>query len=593
MDDSVNYISWDLSDLYTSIESKKIANDIEDIDKLSLIFQEKYNGKIQSLNKKEFYEVIIFFENLSEKIEKIRSYVDLLTSENLLDKQNSIKGFFLKEQLQKYESRIIFFILEITGMPFENLKLLVSDKNVSKYYEWLEKIRTFHPYQLEENLEKLFLEKKISGRDSWVRLFDETLASMEINIRDKVYTLDNALDLLSGSSDEYVRREAAESISDEFEKKINLFTYVTNTLIKDKEIEDRWRNLPSVDASRHLSNFIEPEVVESLFNAVKKFYPRISHRYYHLKKKWMKKDKLNFWDRNAALNFSKEKNWTWGQARELVLESYFDFSPTLADIGKSFFTNEWIDALPKNGKVSGAFSHPTIPSAHPYILLNFYGKNRDVMTLAHELGHGIHQVLAAEQGFLLSDTPLILAETASVFGEQLVFQTLLKNISDANEKKDILSAKIEDIINTVIRQISFFDFERKIHMRRRETELTKDEISKLWIQTQQDSLGDAFQLDSQYSNYWCYISHFVHTPFYVYSYAFGDSLVNSLFQVYKNESEGFEGKYLELLRSGGSKNYRELIGMFNLDASNDDFWDNGLKVVENLIDDLVNVEVEA
>ena len=348
-----------------------------------------------------------------------------------------------------------------------------------------------------------------------------------------------------------------------------------------------------MDSSRHVSNFIEPEIVYSLFKSVKEFYPRISHRYYNLKRNWMGKDKLNFWDRNAPLNFAGEKNWLWKEAKDFVLNAFYEFSPKLGEIGSLFFQNNWIDALPREGKMSGAFSHQTITNSHPYILMNFYGKNNDVMTLAHELGHGIHQVLASEQGFLLSDTPLILAETASVFGEQLVFQSLLKSCKTQDEKKQILSSKIEEMINTVIRQISFYDFELRIHNKRRESELNTNEINKIWLKTQRESLGDAFELGHEYRNYWCYISHFIHTPFYVYSYAFGDSLVNSLFQVYKNNFPAFESKYLDLLKAGGSKNYKDLIGSFNLDASNQDFWYKGLGVIENLIDDLVNLDVEA
>ena len=423
------------------------------------------------------------------------------------------------------------------------------------------------------------MEKKTTGKNAWVRLFDETLASIEIKKNEKFYNLDKALDLMASSHDEKLRKSFGVSISKEFDKRIDLFTFITNTMIKDKEIEDRWRNFSEVDSSRHVSNHIQPEVVECLFASVKEFYPRISHRYYNKKREWIGKSKLNFWDRSVNLGFAKERVWSWNEAKEFVLAAFEEFSPTLANIGKLFFQNDWIDAVPRKGKMSGAFSHQTVPESHPYILMNFYGSNRDVMTLAHELGHGVHQILANEQGLLLSDTPLILAETASVFGEQLVFQSLLRSCSNKNEKKQILSNKIEDMINTVIRQVSFYDFEKKIHNKRRKNELTKDEISSMWLESQKESLGDAFQLGDGYKNFWCYISHFIHSPFYIYSYAFGDGLVNSLFQVYTNNFDGFEATYIKLLKAGGSKSYKELIKMFNLDATTQEFWYKGLEVI--------------
>ncbi|MBL41541.1 MAG: oligoendopeptidase F [Rhodospirillaceae bacterium] len=585
--------SWDLSDLYDSIKSEKISIELEEIDNEIIFFNKKYKDKLLLLSLDKLYISILEYEKIKEKIEKIYSFVDLITSENLLDIEVSNKGHYLREKLDKYSANIMFFTLEINKLTSSTIIEISKIENISRYIEWINNIRSMKKFQLKEDLEKLLIEKKSTGKNSWIRLFDETIASIFVTVDSEKYSLDRALDLMSSSSKRELRKQFGLSLSNEFNKKEDLLAFILNTIVKDKEIEDRWRGFTNVDSSRHISNFIEPEIVDSLFTSVKEFYPRISHRYYNLKRELLGFEKLNFWDRNAPLNFAEDTKWKWKDAKEFVLSAFFDFSPKLGEIANLFFQNEWIDALPRKGKTSGAFSHQTIPKLHPYILMNFYGRNNDVMTLAHELGHGVHQVLASEQGLLLSDTPLILAETASVFGEQLVFQSLLKSCSSINEKKQILSNKIEEMINTVIRQISFYDFEKRIHNRRRESELNKSEINELWLKTQKESLGDAFELGPEYRNYWCYVSHFFHSPFYVYSYAFGDSLVNSLFKVYQNNFEDFESKYLDLLKAGGSKNYKDLIRVFNLDASNQDFWYKGLEVIENLIDELVNIDVEA
>jgi oligoendopeptidase F len=326
--------------------------------------------------------------------------------------------------------------------------------------------------------------------------------------------------------------------------------------------------------------------VDALLQAVRDSYPRISHRYYQLKARWLGLEKLEFWDRNAPLPEDLDTRRPWSEAKVVVLDAYRTFSPALANIVARFFAGSWIDAQLRPGKDSGAFCHPTVPSAHPYVLMNYQGRNRDIMTLAHELGHGVHQVLAAQQGPLMSSTPLTLAETASVFGEQLTFTALLAQETDPVRRRILLAGKIEDKINTVVRQIAFCEFERRVHDARSRAELTPDELCQLWMDVQAESLGPAFRFRDDYRFYWSYIPHFIHVPFYVYAYAFGDCLVSSLYAIYEEAPDGFEPRYLDLLRAGGTLRHKELLEPFGLDASDPGFWAKGLGLLEGLIDQL-------
>jgi oligoendopeptidase F len=323
---------------------------------------------------------------------------------------------------------------------------------------------------------------------------------------------------------------------------------------------------------------------------VRAAYPQLSHRYYALKAKWFGQKTLAYWDRNAPLPFAATDVIAWPEARNMVLSAYGGFSPKMAEIAERFFTDRWIDAPVRPGKAPGAFSHPTTPSAHPYVLMNYQGKPRDVMTLAHELGHGVHQVLAAPNGALMAPTPLTLAETASVFGEMLTFRKLLAGTTDKKQRKAMLAAKVEDMINTVVRQIAFYSFERKVHIERRNGELTADKLNELWMSVQSESLGPAIELKPGYETFWCYIPHFIHSPFYVYAYAFGDCLVNSLYAVYEKSASGFAERYLAMLSAGGTKHHSELLKPFGLDARDPTFWQGGLGVIAHLIDELEALE---
>jgi oligoendopeptidase F len=450
-------------------------------------------------------------------------------------------------------------------------------------------VRSFRPHQLDDEIERVLHEKSVTGRRAWNRLFDETMAALKFSVDGEELAIEPTLNLLQ-DSDGAKRKAAAEALATTFKANLRLFAHITNTLSKDKEISDRWRGFKDVAASRHLANRVEPEVVDAMVAAVRNAYPRLSHRYYALKAKWFGREALDYWDRNAPLPDVPTQVIPFGEARATVLGAYGLFAPEMADIARRFFDERWIDAPVRPGKAPGAFAHPTVPSAHPYILLNYQGKVRDVMTLAHELGHGVHQVLAAPQGALMAPTPLTLAETASVFGEMLTFRALLDETTDRKERKAMLAAKVEDMINTVVRQIAFYTFERKLHVERREGELTLERIGELWMDVQSESLGPAIKLHPGYEMFWSYIPHFIHSPFYVYAYAFGDCLVNSLYAVYENAAEGFQEKYFDLLKAGGSKPYGELLKPFGLDASDPLFWQKGLGVIERLIDELEAME---
>jgi len=375
-----------------------------------------------------------------------------------------------------------------------------------------------------------------------------------------------------------------------FGENIRTFSRVHNTATKEKEVIDRWRSMPTPQTGRHLSNDVEPEVVEALRDAVVAAYPKLSHRYYELKRKWLGVERMQVWDRNAPLPMQDSRTVGWDAAQDTVTRAYAAFDPRMADLAQPFFDKGWIDAGVKPGKAPGAFAHPTVTDVHPYVMLNYLGKPRDVMTLAHELGHGVHQVLAAEQGELLSSTPLTLAETASVFGEMLTFRRMLDAAGTDAERKVLLAGKVEDMINTVVRQIAFYDFECKLHAARREGELTPDDINALWMSVQAESLGPAFDFMDGYETFWAYIPHFVHSPFYVYAYAFGDGLVNALYAVYEENPDGFQDKYFEMLKAGGSKHHSELLAPFGLDASDPAFWDKGLSMISRLIDELEAME---
>jgi oligoendopeptidase F len=576
---------WDLTDLYPGRDSPELKRALTETEQGAARFRDRYEGKLAALSGAELAQAVAAYEGLQETLGRVMSYAYLDYCTDMTDAETGRFFQNMQETVNAISTVLLFFTLELNRIDDAALATKLKDPGLAHYEPWLRDTRAFRPHQLSDEIEKLLHEKYVVGRAAWTRLFDETEASLRFRVGGKDLTSAEALHLLS-EPDAALRKEAAKSLGKVFGENTRIFALITNTLAKDKEIEDRWRGFKRPISSRNLSNFVEDEVVDALIDSVRGAFPKLSHRYYRLKAKWFGVETMPYWDRNAPLPEQDERSFTWSEARSTVLGAYAAFSPDLASIGKRFFDHRWIDAPPKPSKAPGAFAHPTVPSVHPYLLLNYMGKPRDVMTLAHELGHGVHQVLAGPQGTLMSDTPLTLAETASVFGEMLTFQAMLKAESDPKRRKAMLASKVEDMLNTVVRQIAFVEFERRLHDERRKGELTPDRIGEVWMSVQGESLGPAIRFEDEYRHYWTYIPHFIHTPFYVYAYAFGDCLVNSLYAVYEGAQAGFAEKYLDMLRAGGTRRHKELLAPFGLDASDPKFWQKGLGVVSGFIDQL-------
>ncbi|MFO0995533.1 MAG: M3 family oligoendopeptidase [Alphaproteobacteria bacterium] len=576
--------SWNLGDLYSGPDSAALEATLVSAEAQAKAFKEQYQGRLNALDGAALAEAIAAYERIEEALGRVMSYAQLLHAGDMADA--AIGRFYqsMQERVTTIGTDVLFFGLEINRIDDAALEAKLRDPALERYRPWLRDVRVFRPHQLSEELETLLHEKSVAGRNAWMRLFDETLSALRFPLDGRMLTEAEVLHLLS-DRDGTVRRKASEALSQVLGQNVRLFAHITNTLAKDKAIEDSWRKYPRPVSSRNLSNQVEDAVVDALVTAVKAAYPRLSHRYYRLKARWFGVDALDYWDRNAPLPEDDDRLFPWARAESIVLDAYRRFSPDLAGIGERFFERNWIDAPARPGKASGAFSHPTVPSAHPYILLNYQGRARDVMTLAHELGHGIHQVLAAPQGHLMADTPLTLAETASVFGEMLTFRALLAEAAPA-KRRILLAGKVEDMLNTVVRQIALYEFERRVHDERREGELLPERLGQVWLEVQAECLGPAVRLGEGYRPYWAYIPHFIHTPFYVYAYAFGDCLVNSLYAVYESSHPRFVEKYMDMLKAGGTLRHRELLAPFGLDASDPAFWDRGLAVIGGFVDEL-------
>lgn len=584
---------WKLSDLYPSIESAEYKNDLALSLSEAKSFEKSCAGNLEEYAKSDFEKLassIATYEVIEERMGRIMSYAVLVYTGETTD---PVKAKFYgdaQEKITTASSHLLFFALELNRIENDVLEdAMNACEALAHYRPWIDDLRKDKPHQLEDRIEQLFHDKSVSGRSAWNRLFDETMASLRFRLEGEELSVEPALNMLQ-HADGRKREAAAKEVGKVLSENTHIFTLITNTLAKDKEISDRWRGFEDVADSRHLANRIERPVVDALVSSVEKSFPDISHRYYAMKAKWLGKEKLQQWDRNAPLPSNDDKIYGWEEARDIVLDAYAGFSPQMCDIAKQFFDNNWIDAPVRDGKSPGAFAHPTVPGVHPYVMLNYLGKPRDVMTLAHELGHGVHQVLAAKQGALMAPTPLTLAETASVFGEMLTFKSLLARAETKAERKILLARKVEDMLNTVVRQVAFYMFERQVHEARRKGELTSDVIGDIWIDIQKKSLGPVFEYDEGYRAFWSYIPHFIHSPFYVYAYAFGDCLVNSLYAVYQDTDDGFQERYFEMLKAGGTKHHSELLKPFGLDASEPDFWYKGLSVISGMIDELETLE---
>jgi oligoendopeptidase F len=586
---------WNLKDLYPAMDSRAFADDLAKAASECRSFNVAYKGKLEGLANKAssagLLEAIRRYEALEELLGRIMSYAGLVYAEDTTDPERTKFYGDSQEKVTNASSDLLFFELELNRLDDDLVgKLAVGP--LKHYQPWIEDIRKGKPYQLEDKLEQLFHEKSITGYGAWNRLFDETIAGLRFRVDGEDLAIEPVLNLLQ-DPDAKTREKAALAFGAGLKVNLRIFALITNTLAKDKEISDRWRGFQDVADARNLANRVEREVVNALVDAVRTAYPRLSHRYYRLKAAWFDKTALKHWDRNAPLPRVPPKTYQWEDARDIVLGAYDGFSPKMSGIARRFFDERWIDAPVRLGKQPGAFAHPTVPSVHPYVLMNYQGKPRDVMTLAHELGHGVHQVLAGPNGALMAPTPLTLAETASVFGEMLTFRALLLRTTNIAQRRAMLAAKVEDMLNTVVRQIAFYSFERKIHNERRNGELTAARICDLWLAEQAESLGPAIEFGADYESYWAYIPHFVHSPFYVYAYAFGDCLVTSLYGVYQGAREGFAERYLAMLSAGGTKHHSELLAPFGLDARDPAFWRIGLKKIEEMITDLEGMEAKA
>ncbi len=580
---------WDLTDLYASEDAPELTRDMEWLEGECAAFAADYEGKLDTLDAAGLLECVHRNEKISNIAGRIMSFAGLRYYQLTIDGDRAKFMSDCQEKVTNATTPLVFFTLELNRLPDAQLDAAFADNaDLARYKPVFDRIRAMKPYQLSDELEKFLHDLGVVG-DAWEKLFDETVAGLEFNVNGEVMGMESITTLLT-EPDRDLRENAAREIADVLGENVKIFARVHNTQAKEKEIMDRWRNMPSAQTARHLSNDVEPEVVEALRNAVVGAYPRLSHRYYALKAKWLGLDKMQVWDRNAPLPIDEPKTVNWGAARDIVQEAYGSFDPRMAEISEPFFTKGWIDAGVKPGKAPGAFAHPTVTNVHPYVMLNYLGKPRDVMTLAHELGHGVHQVLAADQGEMLSSTPLTLAETASVFGEMLTFRKMLEKAKTKAERKTLLAGKVEDMINTVVRQIAFYDFECKLHAARRGGELTPEDINDLWMSVQAESLGPVFEFMDGYETFWAYIPHFVHSPFYVYAYAFGDGLVNALYAVYEENPDAFQDKYFDMLKAGGSKHHKDLLAPFGLDASDPAFWNKGLSMIEGFIDELEAME---
>ena len=576
---------WNLSEIYKDIKDPNIGKDIKEISKLSNEFLKKWKGRIKELSGTDFVNCIEKYQAINESIYKIGTHSSLTFATNMEDPEISRYNSSISDQITEILSSLIFFTLELSKIDDKTIEIWMKENSAQKWQPFITILRKRNPYLLDPLVEEILIEKSATGRAAWVRLFDETSAALRFPFRKDLLSEAEILNLLSDSDPEN-RKIAGKSLSEILDKNKRIFAMILNVISRDRYIEDNKRGFQRIMSSRNLDNDVEDEVVDALVNTVDKAMPKLTHRYYKWKAKQFGKNKLDWWDRNAPLPQTSENPIKWSDAKNIILDSFSSFHPKISNLAELFFKNNWIDASVRQGKASGAFAHPSVPSLHPYILVNYQGKIRDVMTLAHELGHGVHQILAAKNGLLMAETPLTLAETASVFGEMLVFRKLLDE-SSVEQKKQLLAGKIEDMLNTVARQIGFHQFEVRLHEARIKFELTPDEISDIWMETQTHAVGPYVNLNRDYRVLWGYIPHFVHTPFYVYAYAFGDSLVNALWYAYQqSDKDEFSKKYIDMLSSGGTKSHNDLLKSFNLSAYEDSFWDKGITMITSLMDEL-------
>lgn len=575
-------IHWDLSDLYDSVKDPNLQKDKKEAGELADDFARKYKNKVSGLEEEEMKHALQEYEGLLDLIGKIGSFAHLIWS---TDTNNAEYGKLMQEANElssEIHQKLVFFDVEWLSVDEDRAREFIESKTLVHYKHYLETSRRYKDHILSEKEEQVLSAKSVTGRSAWNRYFDETMGAARFELDGEELTQQEVLSKLH-EPDRDLRKRAHASLTDTFRELNRSLTFIFNTILADKNTDDKLRGYSSWISSRNLANEIKDETVEVLINAVTNRY-NLVQRFYELKRSLLGYERLYDYDRYAPL-LKTEKEIKWDEAREMVLDSYADFHPRIGSIAGEFFENHWIDAAIKPGKRGGAYSASTVPSVHPYVFMNFDGKIRDVQTLAHELGHGVHQYLSREQGPLQADTPLTTAETASVFGEMLVFQKLMRKLDDPKEKLALLIGKIDDTIATVFRQVSMNRFEHAMHTKRREEgELTSGDFSELWRRTQEDIYGDSVTLTEEYNLWWSYIPHFLHTPGYVYAYAFGELLVLALYEEYKHSGNGFSDKYLAMLKAGGSDWPENIVGKLGLDITKPNFWDNGLTAIEKMVE---------
>ena len=584
--------AWDLSDLYRGLDDPQITRDLTLYQKSATAFAKKYKGKLAQLSAQEFAAMAADCEARSVLGNKLGvfAYLSMVTQM----KNSAAMTFYqnISEKLNDYSKPVIFLSLELNALPQSTIDLWMKDGKAAYFKPWLMRIRTFKDYELSEEIEEILHEKSVTSGEGWERLYEETSARLKYVVDGKEYN-DAEISKLTLDKDAAVRAKAGREIARVCTENAPLFVLNYNMVIKDKAIEDIKRGFKSPVSSQNIANRVDDKSVAALSEAVRSRYSDIAHRFYKLKAKWLGVKKLEYWDRNAPLPFEVDKHYSWDEAVAVVLKAYQEFSPRLYELAQDFFNPQrsWIDVPPRDGKRSGAFAMPLPEAYHPYLFLNFTGRQNDVLTLAHELGHGCHMRLSSKQGDLNDATPLTLAEVASVFAEMLTFQSLLRQATDPKEKLCLIAGKVNDMINTSIRQIAFHFFETRVHAERRTGEVSQTRLAQIWREEMSASLGKYVNIDAVTENNWAQVGLFFWKPFYVYAFSFADCLVNSLYQVYQNSGDAsFADKYLDMLSKTGITRYDELLKPFGLNAKSPEFWDFGLNLISRYIDELERLD---
>ena len=582
--------AWDLSDLYKDTSDPKINKDLDKYRSFCSSFAKKYKGKLHSLSGEEMAKILQNYEKHSSLAGRLGGFANLNMVTKMKDQTAVAFYQDVVEKITEYSKPLVFFSLEINSLPQEKIKSWLQNKNMKHYQPWLERVRRFKKYELSEPVEEVLLEKSLTSSNAWVRLYEETSSRLTYTVEGKKYN-DAEVSKLLLDKDAALRTAAGKEINRVAKENSALFTFIYNMIIKDKAIEDKKRGFPAPVSSRNMSENVSDKMVETLAQTVRENYSKIAHRFYKLKAKWLKMDKISYWDRNAPLPFSQDIHYTWEEAVSTVLDAYKQFSPKLYNIAKDFFNHSWIDVPPRDGKVSGAFCAPVCADSHPYLLLNFVGKQNDVLTLAHELGHGCHHQTRIKNGELNEYSRMTTEEVASVFGEMITFQSMVKKLPDNEAKLALIASKVGDMINTAIRQIAFHFFESRAHQERRSGELSTERLNKIWVEEMQSSLGKYVKVDEDCAYIWSQVGHFFFLPFYVYAYSFADCLVNSLYQVSQDKkTANFADKYMQMLSQTAITDYKKLLKPFNLNPEDADFWNKGLSLISSYIDELERLD---